>query len=322
MFRIPRIVQYLNTTMKFDEIIISITELIKNIITTDHVEIYTFDTSDIVLKKVQVKGNEKEPVSYALGESLIGKAGKDRIVRIDEHFNNTMKNRKNINKSRSTIWMAVPIIIKDRLLGVIGIGKVKKVEGNESNLMRMIADIAGVALINQALLGDANRKANTDSLTGLSNRNYFFQMAQILVEKAIKEDSPISIFLFDIDNFKHYNDNNGHDAGDKLLVELSSIVSGITRKNAIFSRYGGEEFIVMLPGISRKDAFIYADRVRERICTHSFPNREFQPLGFVSISGGIASFPDDEDSLYKVIRLADAALYQAKAEGRNKVIVS
>jgi diguanylate cyclase (GGDEF)-like protein len=146
-------------------------------------------------------------------------------------------------------------------------------------------------------------------------------MAQNFVEKAIREGTPISIFLFDIDNFKHYNDTNGHDEGDKLLRELSEIVRTVTRKNSVIVRYGGEEFIVMLPGITKEDALIYAERLREKIAEYPFMHRENQPLGCVSISGGVASFPIDGDSIYKVIQLADMSLYKAKSEGRNRVIM-
>jgi diguanylate cyclase (GGDEF)-like protein len=146
-------------------------------------------------------------------------------------------------------------------------------------------------------------------------------MEQVFIEKAIRDSSQISIFLFDIDNFKHYNDTNGHDAGDRLLIELTALVNSITRKNAVFSRYGGEEFIVMLPGISKEDTFIYAERVREKISQHPFFNRESQPLGCVSVSGGVTTFPDDANTLAKTIQLADESLYQAKEEGRNRVMV-
>jgi len=320
MFKIPTTVQRLNSTMKFEEIISSIVDLVKDVVPTNLVEVYMLDPNNI-LRRVLLRGeNRKEESSYAMGEGLIGQAGQDRIIRFNGRFNRANTGGKDAIQADSRIWMATPIIFKERLLGVIGIGPIDPT-GNESNLMKMIADIAAVTLVNNAMLGEAKHKANTDSLTGLNNRNYFFQMVQTSVEKAIREGTPISIFLFDIDNFKHYNDTNGHDAGDKLLIELSRLVTEITRKSAVFARYGGEEFIVMLPGISKEDALIYANRVREQISSHPFLHREKQPLGCVSVSGGVASFPTDGDSVYKVIQLADASLYQSKAEGRNRVLL-
>jgi diguanylate cyclase (GGDEF)-like protein len=320
MFKIPTTVQRLNSTMKFEEIISSVVDLVKDAVPTNLVEIYMLDPNNI-LKRVDLQGEiRKEESSYAIGEGLIGRAGQDRIIRFNGLFNRANTGGKYAVQTKSRICMATPIVFKDRLLGVIGIGNADPTR-DENNLMKMIADIAAVTLVNITMLGEAKYKANTDSLTGISNRNYFLQMSQTVVEKAIREGTPISIFLFDIDNFKHYNDTNGHDAGDKLLIELSQIVSGITRKSAVFARYGGEEFIVMLPGISKEEAFIYANRVREQISGHPFQHREKQPLGCVSISGGVASFPMDGGSIHKVIQFADASLYQAKAEGRNRILL-
>jgi two-component system cell cycle response regulator len=321
MLKVPAIVQRLNATLNFDEIITSINHLVSDIVPTDKIEIYILDEADNLLKKVPFQDqNQEEQISYALGDGLIGMAAHNRMIMVNRFDKKRHLNRKNNQDSDSQIWMAVPINFSDRLLGVIGIGQIKNPVGNEGDLLKMIADIAGVALINQALLGEAKQEANTDPLTGLNNRRYFFKMAQNFVEKSIREGSPISIFLFDIDHFKHYNDTNGHNEGDNVLKEISKIVQGITRKTSVITRYGGEEFIVMLPGISKEDAFLYAERLREKISAHPFPHKEKQPLGCVSISGGIATFPTDGDSIRKVIQLVDLALYKAKAAGRNCII--
>jgi diguanylate cyclase (GGDEF)-like protein len=146
-------------------------------------------------------------------------------------------------------------------------------------------------------------------------------MSQYYVERSLRDATEITFFLFDIDNFKHYNDTNGHNAGDQLLIQMSQIIRESSRKNSTVARYGGEEFIVMLPGITKDDAFIYAERLRETIAQYPFQQREKQPLGFISISGGIASFPEDGDSINKVIQQADILLYQAKSEGKNRVLL-
>ena len=317
LVRIPTVVQRLNATLKVEEIISSVLDLVTEIIPTKVVECYILDSADNLLKKVSSMEEEQR----AIGEGMIGIAAQQRMVMSREHFQKMQGLKETVQEIDSHLWMAVPIQFKDRMLGVIGIGAVTHPAGNEIDLMKMIADIAGVALLNQTMLGEAKHKANTDSLTGLNNRNYLFHMAQNFVEKAIREGTPISLFLFDIDNFKHYNDTNGHDDGDRLLQELSEIVRTVTRKNSVIVRYGGEEFIIMLPGITKEDAFIYAERLREKISLYPFAHRETQPLGYVSISGGVASFPFDGESIYKIIQLADMALYKAKAEGRNRVIM-
>jgi GGDEF domain-containing protein len=172
--------------------------------------------------------NQEGQISYALGDGLVGMAAHNRMIMINRFDKKGSPGRKDIQSSDSGLWMAAPIIFRDSLLGVIGIGEIKNAIGNEGDLIKMIADIAGVALLNQALLGEAKQEANTDPLTGLNNRRYFFKMAQNFVEKSIREGSPISIFLFDIDHFKHYNDTNGHGEGDDVLKEISKLVKGGT----------------------------------------------------------------------------------------------
>ena len=109
---------------------------------------------------------------------------------------------------------------------------------------------------------------------------------------------------------------------DKVLRELVETIMASIRSHVDWvARYGGEEFIVLLPGSSAADAFKYAERLREAIASHPFPHRENQPFRFLSISGGIASFPDHERSIQGVIRLADEALYRAKESGRNRILV-
>jgi len=321
MLKIPTIVQRLNTTADFEEVTTTITQLVSDIIPTKKVELYYLDTTNNLLKKVSsTNRDDDKDLAYALGEGLIGRAARERMVLRKEQLEPMYAQTKNDHQTDEDLWMAVPICFRERVLGVIGISHVAYPVGNESDSMRMIANLAGVALINQAMLEEAKDKANTDSLTGLNNRHYLQHIAQTFVEKALRENTPISIFLFDIDNFKHYNDTNGHDEGDKLLIELSDLVRSVTRKNSVIIRYGGEEFLIMLSAISKEEASVYAERFRERVSSHPFPHREKQPLGCISISGGIASFPIDGETIFKVIQHADKTLYQAKSEGKNRVI--
>jgi diguanylate cyclase (GGDEF)-like protein len=322
VLKVPSIIQRLNSTLKLQEIVLSIIDLVNSIIKTDKVELYLLDASNNLLQKMDVtnKGQRKK-ISYAVGEGLIGAAAEHRFIMMREHFNKLYPKEIDNEKSKSELWMAVPIIFKDRVLGVIGIGDIEDPIGNESDLLKMTADIAAVTLLNQIMLNEAQHWANTDSLTGLNNRNYFFKMSQYYMERSLRDATEITFFLFDIDNFKHYNDTNGHNAGDQLLVQMSQIIRESSRKNSTVARYGGEEFIAMLPGISKEDALIYAERLRESIVQYPFQHREKQPLGFVSISGGIASFPEDGESISKVIEHADTLLYQAKSEGKNRVLL-
>jgi diguanylate cyclase (GGDEF)-like protein len=132
----------------------------------------------------------------------------------------------------------------------------------------------------------------------------------------------LSVVLFDIDHFKHYNDTNGHLAGDKLLFELARCVHGNIRKDEILGRFGGEEFLMILPGASLDDAVAVAEKIRTAIAGHPFPYAERQPLGVMSVSGGVAEYPQHGMDAASLLQAADAALYAAKRSGRNRMHVA
>ncbi len=318
---ISHVVKKINAKQSLEEIVFIFSHLVKNIVETDTVEFYVFDQPNNLLKRIPLRGGKGKALpTCPMGRGIVGRAASDEVITTREYFNRQQGSKGNGVPDDESLWMAAPIVHEKRLLGVIAIGKPKLADG-ANHLLRIIAEIAAVALYNQLFLTDAKQKAETDPLTGLYNRRYFHQIARKFVEKAITDQSPISVFLFDIDFFKHYNDTNGHEEGDKLLMELSQLIQAYTRKTSVVARYGGEEFIVLLPGISAGEAFKYAERLREAIAQHPFPHRESQPFEFLSISGGIASFPDHERSIQGVIRLADEALYKAKEGGRNRITV-
>jgi diguanylate cyclase (GGDEF)-like protein len=130
------------------------------------------------------------------------------------------------------------------------------------------------------------------------------------------------VILFDIDHFKQYNDTNGHLAGDILLRLLAQLVQENLRATDTVGRFGGEEFLVVLPGTSVSEAFLVADKLRALVADQEFPARERQPGGRLSISGGVAVYPTHGEAMWALVRAADEALYAAKRAGRNCVWLS
>jgi len=172
------------------------------------------------------------------------------------------------------------------------------------------------------LLARYKKMAHRDGLTGLVNcKSFMTMLSHQLMQASIGSDE-LSVFMFDLDNFKIYNDRNGHLEGDELLKMISRMIQDNIRTHDVAGRYGGEEFIILFPGLSRKRAFRVSEFLREKIEAHPFPHREGQPLGMVSISGGVASFPEDGDTVHDLISTADQRLYMAKNKGRNRVILS
>jgi diguanylate cyclase (GGDEF)-like protein len=216
--------------------------------------------------------------------------------------------------------VAAPLIAHGEVLGVLNVGG--QLSGNPAvrkEILSVVANLGATALENQLNFERLEREATTDGLTALSNvRNFKEKLRQELV-RSQRFGRPLSVFLFDIDNFKHYNDQNGHPAGDDCLRMTSEVLRANVRATDLPARYGGEEFIVLLPETDTSVAVDAAERIRAAIATTKFPAGDKQPLGCVSISGGVATFPQDGQELDALVAAADQALYRCKEGGRNRV---
>jgi diguanylate cyclase (GGDEF)-like protein len=159
--------------------------------------------------------------------------------------------------------------------------------------------------------------AMTDPLTGLYNRRHFFERAEIEFQRATRQEHSISFLLMDVDGFKNINDNYGHDAGDEVMLYLSSILPAEIRVFDLVARFGGDEFIIMLVHVHQEQAYEIAERIRERVSQSpmTFESRTFN----VQLSVGVASFAPKDDNLKTILKRADTALYLAKQHGRNRV---
>jgi diguanylate cyclase (GGDEF)-like protein len=316
------VMRNVNFRHRLEDLAGTLSSLVSNILHADVVEFYAYEPSEDVLKRVvpHTGQTSKEPLVLPIGKGLVGTAAKDRMIITTEYFNRRHLEGEALWKADRRLWMAAPILFENQILGVIAIGEPRHSNGTEKELLGIVAQISGVVLYHQSFLIRARQNADTDVLTGLHNRRYFYRMSRQAVEQATRERAPISILLIDLDHFKHYNDSNGHEQGDRLLIEFGGLLRGCTPEDAVVARYGGEEFIVMLPGVSTEDALRYGEYLRNAIARHPFPHREKQPFGFVSISGGIACFPNHGRSIQEAIRLADGALYRAKESGRNRIL--
>ena len=165
--------------------------------------------------------------------------------------------------------------------------------------------------------------STTDELTGLHNRKYLLERMEQEISRSKRYTTPLSLLLFDLDFFKVVNDIYGYEWGDVLLRSIADKLKQLIRKEDILTRYGDEEFIVVLPNTSEDNAFLFAERFRKDI-----EKMEFIPAGEeerhpITISGGIATFPclpDTEEDANTIIRYAEHALYNAKKRGKNKIV--
>jgi diguanylate cyclase (GGDEF)-like protein len=162
----------------------------------------------------------------------------------------------------------------------------------------------------------------TDELTSLFNRRYLMRWLGEEINCARGHRVRLSLTMIDVDHFKRYNDTHGHQKGDALLRALAEHLKASARKTDLVARYGGEEFVVVMPGTLDSNPLLQAERLRASVEGRSFAGRESQPGGRLTISLGVAEFPADAKDVDGLVRAADAALYRAKAEGRNRVCAS
>lgn len=177
-----------------------------------------------------------------------------------------------------------------------------------------------VLAIEYALLYERTRQfAVQDALTELANFGYFLERLREEKNRAERYQRLLSLVLFDIDHFKKYNDTHGHPAGNAVLKKIAALIQEEAREVDLAARFGGEELALILPETHRFAALEAAERIRRRVENENFPGGESQPLGKITISAGVATFPVDAENEEKLIQRADEALYLSKREGRNRV---
>jgi diguanylate cyclase (GGDEF)-like protein/PAS domain S-box-containing protein len=219
-------------------------------------------------------------------------------------------------------FLAVPMIWNGEVIGVIDIADGQRTGAfsvDHVHLVSLFANQAAIALRNAREADRLWQQATTDILTGLDNRRHFMEMAQAAWEGAIRKNQPLAVLMMDIDHFKIVNDRWGHQLGDNVLTQVADTCRKSLRNGDIIGRYGGEEFIALLPAIHFEQALKIADRLVLAVNEHPFAVKDENCL--ISISIGVSgsdptlgSFP----SLDEMILQADRALYQAKQSGRNQ----
>ena len=218
--------------------------------------------------------------------------------------------------------LVAPMVFRGETVGVIALAETARISEAAKGMLRVICQMGALAVYNASAYTEMKITAQMDGLTRLYNKTHITLILAEQIYEAEARQAPLSIFMFDIDHFKNYNDTNGHDAGDQLLKELARLAQENVRRSDYVGRFGGEEFLLVLPNTNKQQAQIVAEKVRERIADYSFPFAKNQPLGMLSVSGGVATYPVDGLDTTSLLRAADGALYQSKREGRNRSTVA
>jgi diguanylate cyclase (GGDEF)-like protein len=233
----------------------------------------------------------------------------------------TWAHRKEIYKDFSLhAAAAFPILNNEQCIGVLGVARtVSNYEftSEQIQLGSLFAGLAALIIANAQLRERLKEQSIRDALTGLFNRRYMEEMLKREVSRATRRLHPLGIMMIDIDYFKRFNDTYGHAAGDKLLREVGKFLQTHLRGEDIACRYGGEEFILILPDVDLESLH---ERAQE-ICNEA-QKIKIEDLPSITLSVGIAAYPQHGNKINAVIEAADNALYQAKQKGRNRVEVA
>lgn len=228
-------------------------------------------------------------------------------------------------KYRTKSFISYPITMRGRKIGVLNVADKagdEKFDDVDLSLLEILGPQIAVALESAEWQDRATQfqlMSITDPLTGLLNRRYLEERLSDELNRSERYNYSMSCLMIDIDDFKNYNDRNGHQAGDVALKITAHALKAALRSADVACRYGGEEFCILLPQTSLSEAGVIAERMRQRVAEKEYPFGRLQPLGNVTISIGISTFAKHIDTGEKVIAAADRALYVAKAQGKNRI---
>jgi diguanylate cyclase (GGDEF)-like protein len=217
--------------------------------------------------------------------------------------------------------LGVPLILRGEVIGVLSV-QCKQPDAYSSRQIRLVETIAQqatIAMDNAKLFERMQELAITDGLTNLYNRRYFYMVLENEIERTLRYQTPLSLIMMDIDHFKTVNDRFGHLAGDEVLQSIAALCKSLLRQSDVMFRYGGEEFIVLLPETNAEMAHKVAERIRVTIADAEFETKKGTVK--ISISFGVSQFSEDLSNANLFIESADQALYHAKQTGRNCVRV-
>jgi diguanylate cyclase (GGDEF)-like protein len=285
------------------------------------------DANDLVLKAAIGLPVSREQVGRArLGEGVAGQvveSGKAMVVANAAGAGGLGATAKRDYKTGS--FISYPISMRGRKIGVLNLTDKtsgKPFDDVDLSLLDLVGPQIAIALERAEWQDRATQfqlMSITDPLTGLLNRRYLEERLTEELNRSLRYNYSMSCLMIDIDDFKRYNDLNGHQAGDAALKITAHCLKAALRSADVACRYGGEEFCVLLPQTSLTEAGVIAERMRQRVAETVFPYGKSQPLGVVSISVGISTFTREIDTAEKIIATADRALYRAKHGGKNRI---
>ncbi len=307
--------EQLKLVINYMEAVFFVKDINKLIDETLNFLVHNFKISNVSIKIFYIKGryynNENLEKIYNIVEALVEKQVIDQktpiyIKKLNEDIiTNDIKEINSIVK----VFLAIPVLFNKEYIGCIFLYSEENIQ-EISNILYIISEKLGKFAITISNYNKVQQSAITDPLTGLYNRAYLTENLKNIIDNSNKEKLPTSLAMMDVDNFKNFNDTKGHLEGDRILKEVSNIINNNFSNKEICCRYGGEEFVVIMPETKQQDALIKSERLRENI----EKNCE------LTISIGLITSQNSSLNHADMLKYADEALYKAKRSGKNKVV--
>jgi diguanylate cyclase (GGDEF)-like protein/putative nucleotidyltransferase with HDIG domain len=299
-----------NTTLKVDQVLKFAAEHTQRSLQADAVVVRLLESnatgSDHLPRQVIHRGLENRPEALRFIEELATPSSVEIVALPIDAIE---------GKTSPGICLQGPLRWHNRAIGVVGAIRWdanNAFDGNEPQMLESIGVEVGAALENARIYAEAVEAADRDSVTGLYNHRAIHQRLDSEFHRAERQLRPLTIIMMDLNNFKLFNDTYGHPVGDQVLKRVADVLESECRKCDILGRYGGDEFIAILPDTDVPLAMVVAQRLRSRMALEGFRHKGEANTVPVTLSFGIATFPDDSKNRFELVALADANLYTAK----------
>lgn len=314
------VAKHLMSTLDLRELLERILNIAVSVTESQMGVIYLSEADRTMLVPHVIYGTKAKLETLAMGEGYPGKAAADNKTFIINPAQGQTAEVLELGFAQSPPVEAayVPLCYQSNVLGVLVLGSVKKYTDEEKTLFDYLAGQISIALDNAIMHQKIQELSITDGLTGLYNRRYLNNRLDEEWSRSLRNNQPISMLLFDVDNFKSVNDTYGHDKGDEVLKAIGKVLRANTRKEDMAARYGGEEFVILLIGTGGEDARVMAEKTRSLIKgqVHEWMGRS------ATVSIGVATFPGIKAAKYEdLVQAADQAMYKAKVSGKDRVVV-
>lgn len=326
LVRVIQASQQLGASTSLESVMPMVADSVKTLFHVDTVAVYLLDEENVEESILRAKGVES-PHGEAFTDfnpdvtsSYLVRSMKERKPILFHDFNAEATEERVIARDRDfRSAMVTPLMFEGRAIGAMfaSFHQPRKYNQDRLDFFYLLSTQVALAVRNAQLQEGLSALATRDSLSGLFTHGYFQEHLGKTIVKSKYANQPVALMILDMDFFKKVNDNYGHPQGDALLKQLGGVIKSVVRPTDTICRYGGDEFTVTMPDTNRISAVVVAEKIRQAVEEYEFVLGS--NIVHITVSGGVAAFPEDAETKKELIEKADQAMYEAKHKGRNKI---